>query len=118
MRKLETLSILLAIWALTACGGNLLTVHKIDIQQGNALKQESISQLKIGMEPGQVSYLLGHPMVNDLFHQDRWFYIYYFKSGIGQQEERRLTVHFNDGRVTRIETPQPTKLASGSDSGA
>lgn len=118
MRKLEILSVLLVIWMITACSGNLLTVHKIDIQQGNALKQESIKQLKIGMEPEQVSYLLGHPMVNDLFHQDRWYYVYYFKPGSGQLEERRLTVHFDDGRVTRIETPRPTKLASGSESGA
>jgi outer membrane protein assembly factor BamE len=118
MRKLGILSIPLAIWALTACSGNLLTVHKIDIQQGNALKQKSIRQLKIGMQAEQVSFLLGHPMVNDLFHQDRWYYVYYFKPGSGQLEERRLTVHFNEGRVTRIETPQPTKLASGSESGA
>jgi len=116
---MKKLSILLAIWVLTACSGNLFTVHKIDIQQGNALKQEYVKQLKIGMEPEQVSLLLGNPMVNNLFHPDRWYYVFYFKPGSGQLVERRLTIHFNDGLVSRIEyPPQSTKLASGSEAGA
>lgn len=119
MKKIIKLTIFLVIaWVLTACSGNLLTVHKIDIQQGNALQEQSIEQLKIGMKPEQVRFLLGNPLVTDPFHQDRWYYVYYFKPGGSQLQERRLTVYFNEGRVARIEKPQATELASSSESDA
>ena len=46
------------------------------------------------MVPEQVRFLLGHPLVTDPFHGDRWYYVYYFKPGNEQAEERRVTVFF------------------------
>ncbi|MEN8131654.1 MAG: outer membrane protein assembly factor BamE [Pseudomonadota bacterium] len=118
MKKIIILTTLVMTWVLTACSDNLFTVHKIDVQQGNALREQSIEQLKIGMKPEQVRFLLGHPLVTDPFHRDRWYYVYYFKPGSGQLQERRLTVYFNEGRVARIEKPQATELASSSETDA
>lgn len=118
MRKICSIVILsvFTTWGLSACGSGLLSVHKIDVQQGNALTASSVARLRVGMMPEQVRFLLGHPMVIDPFHEDRWYYVYYFKPGNGQFEERRVTVFFNDGRVVRIERPESAKLASRSDS--
>ena len=37
---------------------------------------------------------LGTPLVTDVFHADRWDYIYRFQPGKGEVQERRLSVIF------------------------
>jgi outer membrane protein assembly factor BamE len=112
MKKIIIVTFILAVAALSGCASGLLSIYKIDVQQGNALKQEAVDQLDVGMKPEQVRFLLGHPMVIDIFQPDRWYYVYYFKPGDGQPMERRLTVYFNDNEVVRIDRPEPaTKLA-------
>jgi outer membrane protein assembly factor BamE len=112
MKKIIIVTFVLAVAALSGCASGLLSIYKMDVQQGNALKQESVDQLDVGMKPEQVRFLLGHPMVIDIFQPDRWYYVYYFKPGDGQPMERRLTVYFNDNKVVKIERPEPTtKLA-------
>lgn len=118
MRKFNTIAVLsvLMVWGLSACSNGLLSVHKIDVQQGNALKESAIERLRVGMAPEQVRFLLGYPLVTDPFHNNRWYYVYYFKPGNGQLEERRVTVFFDEGRVARIERQKSAKLASSADS--
>lgn len=88
---------------LHGCGSNLLTVHRLDIQQGNALEEERVGQLRRGMTPEQVRFLLGEPLLQDPFHgDDRWEYVYYLQTGDGHTERRRVTVRFQDGRVETI----------------
>ena len=91
---------LCATLSLGAC--NLLTVHKLDIQQGNVVTQEMVDKLKPGMTRAQVRFVLGTPLVTDTFHRDRWDYFYSFKVGAhGVAETRRLTLIFQDD-VLRI----------------
>ncbi len=112
MKKILTF-VTFGVWlGASGCSSELLSVHKIDIQQGNALPQDAVSQLRPGMTPNQVTFLLGHPMVRDMFQPQRWDYVYYFKPGGGKAQLRRLTVYFEDNRLVRVEQPQPgTKLA-------
>lgn len=117
MKKVIIFAALVVAGNMMGCSSGLLSVHRIDVQQGNALKQESVEQLTVGMNPEQVRYLLGHPVVADLFHPDRWSYIYYFKPGNGHAENRRLTIYFNNDRVVRIEKPESTQLAGRPGSG-
>lgn len=111
MRKTLTFVTFIASAALAGCSSGLLSVHRIDVQQGNALAQEAVEQLEVGMNKEQVRYLLGSPMVTDPFRPQRWDYVYYFKPGNGAPEERRLTVFFQGDRVVRIENPELTRLA-------
>jgi outer membrane protein assembly factor BamE (lipoprotein component of BamABCDE complex) len=87
-------------------------VYRIDIQQGNLLKDKDIAQVEVGMTRSQVQFLLGTPMVSDSFHRDRWDYAYYLQKGRSPETERRwVVVYFNNDRVSRIErdlTLQPT----------
>ncbi|WP_428606146.1 outer membrane protein assembly factor BamE [Sedimenticola sp.] len=86
-------------------------VHRPDVQQGNVVNQEAINKLKPGMSKSQVSYLLGTPMLVDVFHQDRWDYLYRMKPGNKEASQERVALYFSDDRLIRIEgdyRPQPT----------
>ncbi len=78
-------------------------VHKIDVQQGNVIEAEALAKLKPGLDKKQVVFLLGSPAVKDPFHASQWDYIYYFKPGRGETKLERLTVYFEDDRVSRIQ---------------
>jgi outer membrane protein assembly factor BamE len=93
----------LALALLTVCLGLAGCVYRMDIQQGNYLDGRTVSKLKVGMTRAQVRYLLGTPMVEDVFDRDRWDYIYYFKRGYVQRPiESRVIVYFHDNKVLRF----------------
>ncbi len=75
----------------------------MDIRQGNYIDQKLVDQLHPGMSKSQVQYLLGTPLINDPFHQDRWDYVYSFQSGGGDVERRNLTLYFRGEILDRIE---------------
>jgi outer membrane protein assembly factor BamE len=100
MKRLALPTLLLAAGALLASG----CVYKMNIQQGNYLVAESVSQLKEGMTRSQVRFLLGTPMVPDAFDESRWDYYYFFSSKRYKEPlKRRLTVFFEDEKVQRFE---------------
>jgi outer membrane protein assembly factor BamE len=100
MKRLALPTILLAFGALLASG----CVYKMNIQQGNYLVPDSVSQLKEGMTRSQVRFLLGTPMVPDAFDESRWDYYYFFSSRKFKAPlKRRLTVYFADEKVARYE---------------
>jgi len=103
MRKLFSSVLLVA--ALSGCTavGDFFKPYRIDVRQGNFVTQEMVSQLKSGMTRDQVRFVLGTPLVTDVFHSDRWDYIYRFQPGKGSLQERRLTVIFEDGKLARLE---------------
>jgi outer membrane protein assembly factor BamE len=79
-------------------------VYRLDIQQGNLLKEDAVDQVTIGMSRSAVQFLLGTPMIADAFHQDRWDYAYYLRHGHSRELEKRwIIVYFADDRVTDIE---------------
>jgi outer membrane protein assembly factor BamE len=94
---------LLVLALLAACLGLTGCVYRMDIQQGNYLDGKDVSKLKLGMTRSQVRYLLGTPMVEDVFNQNRWDYIYYYKRGyVRRPLESRVIVYFNGDKVQRL----------------
>lgn len=93
--------------ALSGCSATALSdfvkPYRIDVRQGNYVSQDMVAQLKPGMTREQVRFVLGTPLVADVFHSDRWDYVYRFRPGKGEQQERRLVVIFEDGRLARLE---------------
>ena len=102
MNYLKILAYFLSLSLLFSCQNKLLTVHKINVQQGNALESETVDKVKIGMNREQVQYVLGSPLITDSFHPDRWDYIYLFTPGYGEQERRQLTLTFDRDEVINI----------------
>jgi outer membrane protein assembly factor BamE len=95
-------------------------VYRLDIQQGNYLEGKTVDQLQVGMTRTQVRYLLGTPMVPDVFDRDRWDYLYYFKSGHWRTpSERHLVVFFKEDKVMRFERDNvPNAAPQAPDQGA
>ena len=77
--------------------------HRIDIQQGNKIKPEVLASLKTGMNRQQVVYLLGTPLLQDAFHQNRWDYIYYIKPGNDDAMQSRVTLFFEGDKLVNID---------------
>jgi outer membrane protein assembly factor BamE (lipoprotein component of BamABCDE complex) len=80
-----------------------ITPYRIDIQQGNNLSAEAVSQLKLGLSKEQVRSLLGTPLLASIFHAERWDYLYFREHPGGKRESRKLTVFFEDGRLARVD---------------
>lgn len=99
MRKILIL-ILLSISPLWSGG---CSVYKVDVQQGNTLEADQVQQLRTGMTKQQVLFLLGTPLVQDPFHQQRWDYVYSFKPGGGELSSQHLTLYFSGDRLTQID---------------
>jgi outer membrane protein assembly factor BamE len=103
MKKLLFIIAPFACLWLAACSiADWRLVHRIDVQQGNVIDQAALNQLRPGMTRRQVQFVVGSPMVADVFHQDRWDYIYRNKPGTGELEQEHLTLHFENDLLARI----------------
>lgn len=99
---------LLAALALAGCKETpqlpaIISPFKIDVQQGNVVTQEMVGKLKAGQTRSQVRFVLGSPLVTDMFHDDRWDYIYLLQRQGKPNDRRRLTVIFDGDKLLRLE---------------
>jgi len=79
-----------------------ITPYRMVIQQGNFISQEMVAQLKPGMSKEQVRFILGTPLVTDIFHADRWDYVFFREEANGKREQRNLSVVFEKDRLARV----------------
>ncbi len=89
---------LLVAFSSSAC--NL--IYKQNIQQGNALEQEDIDELYVGMNKRQVLFVLGTPSIQDPFQQQRWDYVQTFSRRGGDLVQRTVTLTFEDDLLAEI----------------
>ena len=81
-----------------------ISPHRMEIQQGNFVSQEMVAQLKPGMSKDQVRFILGTPLIADVFHADRWDYVFTrLRSNSRELEQRRIAVYFEDGKLKRLD---------------
>lgn len=76
---------------------DIITPYKISVQQGNFVSKEQVEALRPGMSREQVSAILGTPLLTDMFHADRWDYVFTLNRPGVPPQERRLTVFFKNG---------------------
>jgi outer membrane protein assembly factor BamE len=105
---MRTLSASLVIICLSACLGacgfvGFPGVYKINVEQGNIVDQEMADQLKPGMSRRQVKFIMGTPLVEDTFNQDRWDYPYVKRNGRNVLSESRMTVIFEGDSLLSVE---------------
>jgi outer membrane protein assembly factor BamE len=77
--------------------------YRPDVQQGNFVSREMVAQLKPGMTQDQVIFLLGTPLLSDIFHAERWDYAFRLQKGNGEVTTSRVTVFFKDNLVSSFE---------------
>lgn len=83
---------------LTSC------IYKMDIEQGNAVDSDKVSQISLGQSKEQVKFLLGTPAINDLYHEDTWHYLKHLKTENGNKlEHESMIITFKDNKVISID---------------
>src|SRR5512137_2289515 len=106
MRKsLFSLS-LLASLTLVSCStilNHLPGVYTLEIQQGNIIDQAMIDQLRPGMNKRQVLYIMGSPMLDNVFHKNRWDYLYSDQPEDEDRVQKRISLFFENDQITGIQ---------------
>jgi outer membrane protein assembly factor BamE len=101
-----------AVVLATGCGSvdgagrrlaNAVTPYKVEVVQGNFVSREQVEALQKGMAREQVRQVLGTPLITDLFHADRWDYVFTLKRQGVPPQQRRLTVFFANDVLDRVE---------------
>lgn len=105
--KHPLLFLLIASLTLTACS----LPYRIDVDQGNIITAKDISRLQIGMSKDDVRLLLGDPLLNDVFHKDRWDYVQYFESGKTREQQKGVvSLQFTNGLLSSVNAKRHTEL--------
>jgi outer membrane protein assembly factor BamE len=99
--------------ALASCGSNFgfPGVYRINVEQGNVVNAEMIEKLRPGLNKRQVRYIMGTPLIEDSFHEDRWDYRYLLRNGTETIAETRLTLWFDGDELARVEGPDAPEWA-------
>lgn len=118
-RLVQAASALLIGLALAGCSStsdrmrsalHAVTPYKVEVVQGNVITKEQVDLLRAGMSRQQVRELLGTPLLSDIFHADRWDYVFTIKRQRVEPQQRRLTVFFNGQVLDRFEgDPMPSE---------
>lgn len=99
-RLSKTLLICCGVVSITGCV--LLSPYQAELGQGNFIRQAQLQELATGQSADQVSFLLGTPLLTGEQPDQRWVYTTYSE----EEGYQQLVVHFEDGVVSRIETPE------------
>ena len=81
-----------------------ITPYKLEGVQGNVITKEQAALVKPGMSRAQVREVLGSPLLSDLFHADRWDYVFTIRRQGAEPQSRAIVVLFDGDRLKSIET--------------
>lgn len=98
--------IMLSAMLLSFGGCSSFSPYKMEIRQGNYITPEMRKKVKVGMSRMQVTSVLGSPLVSDVFHANRWDYIYRYAEKGKLVEQSRLTLYFEGDFLKRIDDSQ------------
>lgn len=91
----------------------VVSPYRIDVRQGNYVNQEMVSQLRRGMTRDQVRYVLGTPLVVGMFREDRWDYVYRYRPGHEDAQQRVISLFFDGDVLDRLEGDVEASGAGG-----
>lgn len=77
-------------------------IYRMEVQQGNALSNETVSQLQRGMSKAEVASLLGNPLLQDNFRSNRWDYVYFKNRGKKLSGKQNLTLMFQNDQLVEV----------------
>ncbi|HEY9065915.1 MAG TPA: outer membrane protein assembly factor BamE [Burkholderiaceae bacterium] len=78
----------------------VITPYKVEIVQGNVITKEQAALAKPGMTRSQVRDVLGSPLLADVFHGDRWDYVFTIRRPGAAPQQRKVIARF-DGDVLK-----------------
>ena len=91
----------------SACSGNIgfPGVYQINIEQGNVVTNEMLDKLEPGLSRRQVLFIMGTPLINDPFNDNRWDYRYSLRNGDQTLDDISVTLWFDGENLLKIERP-------------
>jgi len=100
----RALVLVLAFWVAGCDLAPKLSPYRMEIQQGNYVTQDMVARLKPGLTRDQVRFVLGTPLVSDIFHEERWDYVFMRQRASSTElEYGRIAIFFENGRLKRID---------------
>jgi outer membrane protein assembly factor BamE len=96
--------VFLLLLSLNGCGSSFgfPGVYRLNIEQGNIVTEEMVEQLKAGMTRRQVRFIMGTPLIEDTFNNQRWDYRYTVRLGQDTLKENRVTVIFDGDALANV----------------
>lgn len=73
------------------------------LQQGNHIENNRLDLIQEGMTLSQIANTVGTPILQDIFHQNRWDYVYTLQKQYQPLEEKRITVWFENDIAVKVE---------------
>jgi outer membrane protein assembly factor BamE len=99
---------------------NAIKPYKPEIVQGNFVSKEQVAALRSGMNKAQARNILGTPLLTDLFHSERWDYVFTIEKDGKAAAPKRLTLFFQGDSLDKWEgdeMPSETEFVSSLSSG-
>jgi outer membrane protein assembly factor BamE len=84
----------------------VITPYRMEIVQGNVVTREMAAAIKPGMTRSQVREVLGSPLLTDIFHADRWDYVFTIRRQGANYQQRRVTVLFDGEGMKSFEADE------------
>ena len=84
----------------------LITPYRMEIVQGNVITKEQLERLKVGMPRRQVVDVMGSPLVADIFHGDRWDYVFTIRRQGSEPQRRSIVLTFSGDTLKTIDAPE------------
>ncbi len=84
----------------------LVTPYRVEIVQGNVLTKELVARVKPGMNRSVVRDILGSPLLTDVFHDNRWDYVFTIDRQGTAPQKRLVVAYFDDDKLKSLEVPE------------
>ena len=76
-----------------------LRSYRVLVQQGNLIEESKVDALKINMSKKQVVFLMGEPVVSNIFDKNRWDYAYYRKKDPEETILSMVSIFFKEEKI-------------------
>ncbi len=81
----------------------VITPYKVEVVQGNVVTREQAAAIRPGMSRAQVRDVLGSPLLTDVFHADRWDYVFTIRRQGAQPQQRRVVARFDGEKLKSLD---------------
>ena len=113
-RRLAAAALVLAVAGAGAGGcssqssdrSGLFQPYRSDLPQGNYVTREMLDRVTPGMTRTQVRAALGTPLLEPMFRDNRWDYVFRYVHASGRSEKRHVTIIFSDDKVASIQADE------------
>jgi outer membrane protein assembly factor BamE len=81
----------------------VVTPYRVEVVQGNVVTKEQIDAVKAGLTRQQVRDILGSPLLTDVFHADRWDYVFTIRRQGAEPQARRVVAMFDGDKLKSVD---------------